>query len=74
MFEPDFVIELDTSTVMYDATLLGGPELLPGSLAQLPPQVGGAVLVEFAKPLKLDGAEPPLSEFNFHHCAPQNVT
>jgi hypothetical protein len=49
-------------------------ELSPGGLFQPPPQVAGIVLVEFAKPLKLDGAEPPLKEFNFAHCAPQNVT
>ena len=26
------------------------------------------------KPLKLAGANPPLSELSFHHCAPQKVT
>jgi hypothetical protein len=73
--EPDLVIELDTITAMYAGTLLGGPELFPGSLVHAPPQVGGFVLVESAKPLKLDGAEPPpLKEFDFAHCAPQNVT
>lgn len=72
--EPDFFIELDAITVMYDGTLLGGPELFPGSLVHTPPQVGGFVLVESAKPLKLFDAEPPLREFCFAHCAPQNVT
>ena len=71
---PDFVIELATMTVMYVGTLLGGPELLPELLVHVPPQFGGFGLVEFAKPLKLAGAGPPLSEFRFAHCAPQNVT
>ena len=74
MVEPDFVIELDTMTEIYDGTVFGGPELFPGSLFQLPPQVGGFVLGELANPLKLDGAEPPLKELSFDHCAPQNVT
>jgi hypothetical protein len=65
--EPDLVIELDAMTAMNVGTLQGGPELLPGSLVQVPPQVGGNVLVEFANPLKLLGAEPPLSEFSFGH-------
>ena len=47
---------------------------MPGSLVHVPPQLAGFVLVEFAKPLKLDGADPPLSEFFFAHCAPQKVT
>src|ERR1700682_2884632 len=72
--EPDFVIELAAITVMKCGMLLGGPELLPGSLAHAPPQVGGLVLVELAKPLKLWGASPPLSEFKLAQCAPQNVT
>jgi len=72
--EPDFVMELDTSTMMNCGTVAGGSELFPGSLVQLPLQVGGFGMVELAKPLKLDGAEPPLSELSFAHCAPQNVT
>ena len=71
---PDFVIELATMTAMNCGTLLGGPELLPGLLVQVPPQIAGLGLVERAKPLKALGAGPPLSEFSFAHCAPQNVT
>ena len=74
MVEPDLLIELETITAMYSGTLLGGPELLPGSLVHVPPQLGGWVLVESAKPMKLEGAAPPLNEFSLAHCAPQNVT
>ena len=74
MAEPDLVIELETMTAMYSGTLSGGPVLLPESLVQVPPQLGGWVLVEFAKPLKLEDAEPPLNEFGVPHCAPQKVT
>ena len=59
---------------MNSGTLFGGPELFPGSLVHVPPQFGGFGLVELPKPLKLEGAGPPLSEFLFAHCAPQNVT
>src|SRR5204863_534810 len=72
--EPDWVTELDAITVINCGMLLGGPELLPGLLVHVPPQAGGFVLVEFAKPLKLRGASSLLSEFNRAHCAPQNVT
>ena len=72
--EPDSVIELDTITAINEGTLFGGPELFPGSVVHMPPRLGGCVLVEFAKPLKLDGAGPPLNEFNLAHCAPQKVT
>jgi hypothetical protein len=72
--EPDFVMELDAITARYDGTLLGGPELLAGSLVQVPPWAGGFVLVEFANPLKLDGAEPPVRLFDLFHCESQNVT
>lgn len=34
---PDFVIKLETITVMSAGTLGGGPELLPGSLCHVPP-------------------------------------
>jgi hypothetical protein len=64
---PDFVIELDAITAMYDGMLAGGPELLPGSLVQAPPQLGKPVVADSAKPLKLAGAAPPLSEFDFAH-------
>ena len=72
--EPFLATELETITVMYSGIALGGPELFPGSLVHVPPQVAGLVLVEFANPLKLDGAEPPLREFKLAHCAPQKVT
>src|SRR5271169_2018953 len=51
----------------------GGPELLPGAVDQLVPHAGEVSGV-LAKPLKAAGANPPLSAFAFHHCAPQNVT
>lgn len=54
---PDFVIKLETITVMSAGTVGGGPEVLPGSLCHVPPQGGFAQL---AKPLKLAGAPPPL--------------
>ena len=72
--EPLLAIELDTITVMNSGIAAGAPALLPGSLVQVPPHVAGDVLAELANPLKLDGAEPPLSELDFAHCAPQNVT
>src|SRR6266404_3593474 len=73
--EPDIVIELAAITVMKAGMLGGGPELLPGSLAHVPPQMAGSGIRELAKPLKLRGAgEALLSEFNRAHCAPQNVT
>ena len=74
MVEPDFVIELEAITAMKGGALAGGPELFPGSVLQLPPQAGGAVLVWSAKPLKALGAGPPLSELTLAHCAPQKVT
>ena len=58
--EPDFVIELETITVMSAGTVAGGCELLPGSLCHVPPQVGGFGFVQLTKPLKLAGAVPPL--------------
>jgi len=74
MVGPAFVIELATITVMNDGTLFGGSGLLPELLVQVPPQIGGFVLAELVKPLKLTGMGPPLREFRFAHCAPQNVT
>lgn len=64
---PDLVIELVTMTAINEGTLGGGPELLPGLLVQTPPQRGGFGLVELAKPLKLEGAGPPLKELRFAH-------
>jgi hypothetical protein len=73
--EPDIVIELAAIAVMKAGMLLGGPELLPGSLVHFPPQAAGSGIRELAKPLKLLGAGAPLlSEFNRAHFAPQNVT
>jgi hypothetical protein len=50
----------------------GGGALFPGLVFQPTPQFG--VSGFFANPLKAAGAEPPLREFFFHHCAPQKVT
>jgi hypothetical protein len=72
--DPDLVTVLELITAVKDGTLAGGPELLPGDVDQLPPQLGGVLLSVLANPLKLAGAAPPLSEFTFDHCAPQNVT
>ena len=74
MTDPDFVIELDAITVMKDGTLFGGPELFPGSLLHTPPQFGIVPPIELAKPLKAEGAAPPLSLFVFAHCEPQKYT
>src|SRR2546422_320669 len=74
MVAPDLVIELDAITAMNGGTLAGGPELFPGSVAHVPPQAGGVVLVISAKPLNAAGAGPPLSELTFAHFAPQKVT
>ena len=71
IIDPVLVIELDTMTVIWAGTLFGGPELFPGSLRQVPPQLAGFVLGKFAKPLKPEGVAPPLSEFEFAHCEPQ---
>ena len=74
MFDPDLAMALETITAMKDGTLPGGEELLPGCVDQLPAQVGGVLLSVLANPLKLSGADPPLNEFTFDHCAPQKVT
>ena len=65
--DPDFVAELETRTAMYAGTVSGGFELLPVPAVQVPPTVGGVVLVESAKPLKLEGAEPPLMLLTLSH-------
>jgi hypothetical protein len=72
--EPDVVIELDAMTAMYCGTVAGGPELFPGGLVHGSPQFGGLFGVSLAKPLKLDGAEPPLKLLTLDQCAPQKVT
>jgi len=74
MTDPFTVIELETITVINSGTAAGGPELLPGPLVQVPPQVAGWALVAPAKPLKLEGAGPSLNEFDLAHFAPQKVT
>ena len=74
MTDPFTVIELETITVMNSGTAAGGPELLPGSLVQVLPQVAGCVLVALAKPLKVAGVAPPLNELALAHFAPQKVT
>jgi hypothetical protein len=72
MVLPDWLMEVETTTAMYDGTLEGGPELLPGCVVQVWPHAGIVRLL--SKPLNAAGAVPPLSPFNFHHCEPQNVT
>ena len=71
---PDFVIELATITLMVDGSVAGGPELPPAPLVHVPPQNAGLGVVVSAKPLKADGAGPPLNALDFAHFAPQNVT
>jgi hypothetical protein len=71
---PDWVILLATITAICGGTLLGGAGLLPGPVVQVPPHVGGAVLVVCAKPLKAEGAGPPERLFSFDHCELQKVT
>jgi hypothetical protein len=58
--DPDFVIELETITVMSAGMVSGGCPLFPGSLVHVPPQAGGFGFVQLTKPLKLAGAVPPL--------------
>src|SRR2546427_7434026 len=72
--EPDLWTEPVTITAISFGTLAGGFELLPGRVVNVPPQVGGFVLVLSANPLKEAGAAPPLSVFCFHHRAPHQVT
>src|SRR6266851_5462954 len=73
--DPVWSTEPDARTAMKDGKgASGGAELLPGSLVQFPPQFGGVLLSASAKPSKLRGARPPLSEFSLAHCAPQKVT
>jgi hypothetical protein len=69
----DLLTVLAAMTAIYEGTPWGGGELLPGSADQVAPQVGGLLVVS-AKPSKLEGASPPLSELSFAHWAPQYVT
>src|SRR5204863_7623289 len=71
--DPDLDTELVTITPMNSGSgPAGGCGLLPGPVVQFAPQLGVAGLS--TKPLKLAGAEPPLSVLSIHHCAPLNVT
>src|SRR5436190_21850945 len=71
--DPDLDTELVTITPMNSGSgPAGGCGLLPGPVVQLAPQLGVAGVS--TKPVKLAGAEPPLSASRIHHCAPQNVT
>ena len=62
---PDFVIELATITLMVDGSVAGGPELPPAPLVHVPPQNAGLGVVFSAKPLKAEGAGPPLNLLDF---------
>src|SRR4051812_17648465 len=73
MAAPFLVTLLDTITLMTPATVGGGPGLFPDSLVHPMPQAGGFE-ADSAKPLNAAGAAPPLTEFDFAHRAPQNVT
>src|ERR1700686_2894384 len=71
--EPDCFADLVTITPMNAGNgPAGGGVLLPVSEFQPVPHAG--VVGASAKPLKLAGADPPLSELSFHHLAPQKVT
>src|SRR2546421_928546 len=71
--EPDCELELVTITPINAGNgPAGGEALLPGSVPQSAPQLGVAGLS--AKPLKLEGAGPPLRVFSVDHWAPQKVT
>src|SRR5216117_3367473 len=74
ILEPDLVIELDTITALWDGIGRGGAESSSLSVVKSPPGFGSRMLVEFAKPVKLAGAEPLLNAFDLCHCALQNVT
>ena len=71
---PDLVTELATITLMVEGRVAGGLELPPVSLVHVPPQFAGSGVVFWAKPLKAEGAGPPLNLFDFAHWLPQNVT
>src|SRR5438034_2294685 len=71
--EPDCELEPVTTTAINAGNgPAGGEALLPGSELQSLPQPGVAGLS--AKPLKLEGAGPPLRVFSVDHWAPQKVT
>src|SRR2546423_2107010 len=73
IWEPDCELELVTITPINAGNgPAGGETLLPGSVLQSARQLGVAGLS--AKPLKLEGAGPPLRVFSVDHWAPQKVT
>ena len=74
MPDPDLVIELATITLMVDGSVAGGPELPPTPLVHVPPQNAGLGVVFSAKPLKAEGAGPPVNLLDFAQFPPQNVT
>ena len=74
MTSPDFVIELATITLIVDGRVAGGRDVIPVLLVHVPPQNGGLGAVFSAKPLKEEGAGPPVSLLALAHLAPQNVT
>ena len=74
MTGPDCVIELATITLIVDGSVAGGIELPPVPFVHVPPQNGGLGVVFWAKPLKDEGAAPPLNLLDFAHFPPQNVT
>ena len=59
---------------MYAGSELAGDEELPGPVDHVPPQVGGCVASDAAKPLNDDGAASPLGRLLLDHWAPQKVT
>src|SRR6266480_1386112 len=71
--EPDWLMELETTTAMKAGRGPGGGGvLLPGSVDHWVPHA--AVEGVSSKPLNAAGADPPLSVLSFDHCAPQKVT
>src|SRR5258708_34387567 len=70
---PDLEIEFATITAIYDGTLVGGLELLPGSVVHVSPQVGTFELRVSANPLNESDAAPPVKVFILDHLAPHHV-
>src|SRR3954449_12357479 len=75
---PLFVIELDTTTPMYEGTVPGGGGLLPVAVVQALPHPDGGVVVGRvivpSKPLYADGAAPPVRTFRLGHVSAHHVT
>jgi hypothetical protein len=59
---------------MYAGTVVGGLGLLPVVVDQKIQHFGGSDPSMPAKPLKPDGARPPLRLLSFHHWSAQKVT